>query len=299
MYSQNNGYALPYITMKKIDTLITDIYNLFKDEGGCTLSTKNRDKIIDQCLSNIKDQLLDSVTGNDIQPKKLRMSNVGYPDRQLWYQFQDIKKEPLKDSDYIKFLYGHIIEELVLCFAELAGHKVTDRQKETKLEGVKGHIDARIDGILIDVKSASSMSFRKFQDKSLHTDDPFGYIDHLSSYATAEKDDEAAFLVMNKLSGQLCLMPLHELEITNTGERIKYLKGVVKSKTPPPKCYPDVPDGKSGNYKLGVNCFYCSYKQDCWSDANNGHGLRAFEYKKGITYLTRVSRVPEVPEIRI
>ena len=79
MYSLNNGYALPYITMKKIDTLITDIYNLFKDGGGCTLSTKNRDKIIDQCLSNIKDQLLDSVTGNDIQPKKLRMSNVGYP----------------------------------------------------------------------------------------------------------------------------------------------------------------------------------------------------------------------------
>ena len=84
-----------------------------------------------------------------------------------------------------------------------------------------------------------------------------------------------------------------------TRERIKYLKGVVKSKTAPPKCYPDVPDGKSGNYKLGVNCFYCSYKKDCWSDANNGHGLRAFEYKKGITYLTRVSRVPDVPEVRI
>ena len=155
--------------MKKIDTLISDIYNLFSDGGGCKISKAKRDKAIEQCVSNIKQQLLDSVTGNDIQPKKLRMSNVGYPDRQLWYQFQDTEREPLKDSDYIKFLYGHIIEELVLCFAELAGHKVTDRQKETNLEGVTGHIDGRIDGMLVDVKSASPMGFRKFQDKSLHT----------------------------------------------------------------------------------------------------------------------------------
>ena len=285
--------------MKKIDTLTQDIYSLFSNDGGCKIPKDKMDKAIEQCVSNIKQQLVDAVTGNNVQPKRLRMSNVGYPDRQLWYQFQDIEEEPLKDSDYIKFLYGHIIEELVLCFAELAGHKVTDRQKETKLEGVKGHIDGRIDGVLVDVKSASPMGFRKFQEGTLSNDDPFGYMDQLSSYATAEEDSEAAFLVMNKLSGQLCLMPLHELEITNTGERIKYLKGVVKSKTPPPKCYPDVPDGKSGNYKLGVNCFYCSYKKTCWADANNGHGLRVFEYKKGNVYLTRVSRVPDVPEIKV
>ena len=299
MYSHSNGYALPIFTMKKIDTLITDIYNLFKEEGGCTLSEKKRDKIIDQCLSNIKEQLVDAITGQDIQPKKLRMFNVGYPDRQLWYQFQDVGKEPLNDNDYIKFLYGHIIEELVLCLAELSGHKVTDRQKETKLEGVKGHIDGRIDGVLTDVKSASQISFKKFQDHSLYTDDPFGYLDQLSSYATAEGDSEATFLVMNKLTGELCLMPLHELEITDTGDRIKYLKNVIKSKTAPPRCYNDVPDGKSGNYKLGLSCFYCAYKKDCWSDANNGHGLRVFEYKKGKVYLTRVSRVPDVPEVRI
>ena len=285
--------------MKKIDTLTQDIYSLFSNDGGCKIPKDKMDKAIEQCVSNIKQQLVDAVTGNNVQPKRLRMSNVGYPDRQLWYQFQDIEEEPLKDSDYIKFLYGHIIEELVLCFAELAGHKVTDRQKETKLEGVKGHIDGRIDGVLVDVKSASPMGFRKFQEGTLSNDDPFGYMDQLSSYATAEEDSEAAFLVMNKLSGQLCLMPLHELEITNTGERIKYLKGVVKSKTPPPKCYDDVPDGKSGNYKLGVNCFYCSYKKTCWADANNGHGLRVFEYKKGNVYLTRVSRVPDVPEIKV
>lgn len=286
---------------KKIDTLITDIYNLFKNGRGkgCKVDSIDLQDILQITTGNIWWEIKKAVTGESEEIKRLRMSNVGYPDRQLWYQFQDIEQEPLKDNDPIKFLYGHIIEELIFCLAELAGHVVTDRQKETNLEGIKGHIDGRIDGVLVDVKSASPMAFRKFKDKTLYSDDPFGYIDQLSSYATAEGDSKASFLVMNKLTGELCLMPLHELEITNTGERIKYLKDVVKSKTPPPKCYADVPDGKSGNYKLGVNCFYCSYKKDCWADVNNGHGLRVFNYKKGPVYLTRVSRTPDVPEIRI
>ena len=299
MYSRSNGYALPIFIMKKIQTLIKDIYNLFKEDKGCSLSEKKRDKIIDTCVENIRQQLTVSIMGNDIDKKKLRMSNVGYPDRLLWYQFQDVEREGLKDNDPIKFLYGHIIEELVFCLAELSGHKVTDRQKETKLSGITGHIDGRIDDILVDIKSASPMSFRKFKDRTLYSDDPFGYIDQLSSYATAEKANEAGFLVMNKLSGELCWMGLDELEITNTEERIKYLKGMVKSDNPPERCYNDIPDGKSGNYKLNVNCFYCSYKKDCWADVNNGQGLRVFNYKKGPVYLTRVSRVPDVPEIRI
>ena len=153
--------------------------------------------------------------------------------------------------------------------------------------------------MLVDVKSASPISYRKFKDRTLYSDDPFGYIDQLSSYATALKDKEAGFLVMNKISGELCWMGLDELEIADTSNRIKFLKGMVTSTTPPPKCYPDVPEGKSGNYKLSINCFYCSYKKECWADANNGHGLRTFMYKRGPVHLTRVSRVPDVPEVGI
>ena len=285
--------------MKNINSLIKDIYNLFKDNKGCKLKTKDRDAIIDVCVENIRDQLTSSIMGNDRDASRLRMSNVGYPDRKIWYQCNNTQQEELQDNDPIKFLYGHIIEELVFCFAKLSGHKVTDQQKETTLEGIKGHIDGRIDGVLVDVKSASPISYRKFKDRTLYSDDPFGYIDQLSSYATALKDKEAGFLVMNKISGELCWMGLDELEIADTSNRIKFLKGMVTSTTPPPKCYPDVPEGKSGNYKLGINCFYCSYKKECWADANNGHGLRTFMYKKGPVHLTRVSRVPDVPEVGI
>ena len=282
--------------MKKIEKLIPDIYNLFKDCKGCKLSYEQTGEIISRCVDNIYEEINKAVTGESEQVKRLRLSNVGYPDRQLWYSCSDTKSEPLKNADPIKFLYGHLIEELVLCLSELAGHTVTDRQKETTLGGVKGHIDAKVDGVLVDVKSASHFSFKKFKDKSLYSDDPFGYMDQLSSYSTAEEADRSGFLVMNKTSGELTFMELEELERPDTTERINYLKSMIETKTPPPRCYSDVPDGKSGNYRLGTNCFYCRYKHTCWSDANGGEGLRAFEYQKGIVYLTRVTKEPNVNE---
>ena len=43
----------------------------------------------------------------------------------------------------------------------------------------------------------------------------------------------------------------------------------------------DKPDGESGNRKLAIGCMYCDYKVDCWKDANDGKGLRKFDYKNG------------------
>ncbi len=48
--------------------------------------------------------------------------------------------------------------------------------------------------------------------------------------------------------------------------------------------------------KLSVGCSYCAYKNDCWSDANDGHGLRKFIYSKGPRWLTKVVSEPNVPE---
>ena len=44
--------------------------------------------------------------------------------------------EDLKPSTRIKFLYGYILEELLLLCSSIAGHKVTDQQKEVSVEGV-------------------------------------------------------------------------------------------------------------------------------------------------------------------
>ena len=60
-------------------------------------------------------------------------------------------------------MYGDIIETLVLWLARQAGHEVKWEQKEVSIDGVTGHIDAVIDGVLADLKSCSPFSYKKFR----------------------------------------------------------------------------------------------------------------------------------------
>ena len=91
--------------------------------------------------------------------------------------------------------------------------------------------------------------------------------------------------------------PVHSLEMINANKRVTHLKKIIKDKTVPDRCYADIPDGKSGNYKLDIRCIFCPHKFMCWSDVNGGKGLRIFQYEKGKRYLTKVKREPNVEEI--
>ena len=182
--------------------------------------------------------------------------------------------------------------------ASIAGHKVTQQQKQVQVEGVKGHQDCFIDGVLVDCKSASGRGYNKFKYNNLSSDDPFGYISQISAYAEGNGVDEAGFLVINKSTGEICYTKVHSLEMINAKERIQRIKKVVKSDVPPDKCYEAIPDGKSGNYRLDTGCVYCNYKHDCWSDANDGKGLRVFKYSTGQRYLTHIEKEPNVEEVK-
>ena len=290
--------ASPYSYMKTINTLVEDIYNLFNAKDS-SLSEEEIFECIDEFGDNIKEHLRSALYDPADQGRNnLRLSAIGRPDRQIWYDV-NLKTEgdPITSSTRIKFLYGHLLEELLIAFTKLSGHKVTDAQKELYVEGVKGHQDCVIDGVLVDCKSTSPRGFEKFEKGDLVKDDPFGYIAQISAYAEGNNVDEAAFLAINKQSGEICLAPVHSLEMINAKDRVKYLKSIVKSKVMPPKCFSDVKDGASGNKRLGTSCIYCNHKRECWKDANNGNGLRVFNYARGYRYLTTVAKLPEVPEV--
>ena len=176
---------------------------------------------------------------------------------------------------------------------------LTDEQKEVTLNGITGHIDCKIDGVTVDAKSASTYSFKKFRDASLleEGNDPFGYVAQMSGYIQAEGEKEGYFLVIDKTLGNICLLQVSKADMINANKRIKYMKEIVSSNEPPPRCYPDIEDGKSGNRKLNVNCSYCKHKYYCWKDANDGDGLRTFLYSNGPRYLTRIERKPDVMEV--
>ena len=282
----------------KIDTLIKDIYNML-EEG---INTEQRDNwsLMCQFSDSIRDSVSQAIKEGQREKSQasLRMSQIGKKDRMLWYDIKsDIKPTDINGSTKIKFIYGHMLESLLILLTQLAGHKITENQKEVTVEGVKGHKDCRIDGMLVDIKSASPYAFKKFKDNTLHNDDPFGYIAQISGYAEEGKDTEAAFFAIDKSSGELALCNVDSIHMINAPDRIRHLKNVIASDIKPERCYPDEADGKSGNKKLSIGCAYCPYKKDCWSDANNGKGLRVFKYANGNRYLTQVHKTPDVEEI--
>ena len=271
--------------MKNISTIPQDVQTLW-DEGRSPSSD-----VLKVFCDNVSEAITSSFTEAVSKEKRviLRMSSIGKPARQLWYESQeDTEPEYIDYSLRLKFLYGHIIEELLVLLLKSSGHSVEEQQKEHEIDGIKGHQDGRVDGVLVDFKSASGRSFLKFKNQKLTEDDPFGYIGQISAYAHKENDEEAAFIVMDKQTGEITCMPVHKMEMINPEKRIKYLKEAMSKDTPPEKCYDPVPDGQSGNLKLATGCSYCRFKFDCWADANDGIGTR---------YLTQVRKTPNVEEL--
>jgi hypothetical protein len=280
-------------------TLPEDIYRLLNDETNHEVSEENVEWAGEVFKNLLRSRLTkrENKKGEDV----LRFSALGKKDRQIWYDANMPEvAEKLPGKMNFKFLYGDTIEVLLLFLAKEAGHEVSHEQYEVDVDGVKGHTDAVIDGIPVDCKSASTYSFQKFANGSFVFDDPFGYIQQLSGYAHAlGKTDRAGFLVADKVHGDICFAEIDEYSIRGNPPRprIDALRSVISQSEPPERCYPDEPDGKSGNRKLGLNCSYCKFKDECWKDANKGQGLRKFFYSRGPVWLTEVKREPKVDEV--
>jgi len=281
---------------KRIDTIATDIKKLvagISNGKPANVTEENMDKF----LSNIKEAF--NSWNNPIREKdgKLRMSVLGKPPRQLWYDRFSPKKTKSYDASLnIKFLYGHILEHLLLYLAELTGHKIGDQQKKVEIDNIKGHIDATVDGEVCDVKSASSFSFKKFKTGELVGDDPFGYHAQLSGYETGMGTNKGGFLVMDKSSGDVCFYKPDEIAKPNDPNLIKTLQDTLKRNSPPDRCY-ELSETKGGNKSLPIGCQFCAHKWECYQDANDGKGLRVFKYSNRYVYLAQVNRQPNVEEI--
>ena len=286
---------------KTIHTLVDDIYRL--------METKEAEESVDvEAEIELFGENMKSLMRTEFGRKRtadrrtLRLSNIGRDDRVLWNVVNGTEKEEIKPATYIKFMYGHLIEEMLLFMTRMAGHEVSDEQRVCEVEGIKGHMDCKIDGLVVDVKSASSFGFKKFKDGTLAMDDAFGYVDQIKAYAHACGETEFGWLAMDKANGHLAVLkydledtqaPIHEHIKGDIRERIKHVKEMVKGDEPTELCTETVPDGKSGNKKLGIKCSYCQYKKHCYPE------LRAFAYSYGPKFLSEVVNEPRVQEINL
>lgn len=268
--------------MKNINTLIRDIYSLFDN----AIVIKKEEAVE---FGKQLGEMLVSRLSERHESGTVRLSNAGTPcKRKLWYSVNVPQlAEKLDAPTRIKFLFGDITELLVLFLAKIAGHSVTNEQETVYVAGVPGHIDALVDGELVDVKSASPYSFDKFKEGLTRENDSFGYITQLGSYRSALGHKRAHFLPVNKVLGHLHL-DTHDDDGTDYERVIEDAKATVALPTPPERGYTDVEDGKSGNRKLGINCSYCGFKDTCWPN------LRVVPYANGPRFLTRVVREPNL-----
>lgn len=272
---------------KTIDTLIEDIHELFT--GPHEFDETNVQEFGQRLATHIKNRI-----NEDRGKPSLRMSNLGSTcDRELWYKINKPElAEKLPANVRFKFLYGDILEELILFLAKEAGHTVEGTQDTLEINGVKGHRDAVIDGYLVDTKSASTYAFQKFRDHLTPDKDEFGYIDQLGAYLAASQSDPlvkekdvAAFFAVDKTLGHMTL-DMHAKSDKDYSKLVDEKRAMLASSTPPKRSYEDEEDGKSGNRKLGTKCSYCAFKEVCWP------GVKRYDYSGKPRWLTKVAREP-------
>jgi hypothetical protein len=280
------------------ETIPSDIYKMLVGKD-IPVSRMAQDEIVEEFASACAQMMTDAMGPEQIRKGRLRLSAVGKPDRQIYNDYHGIEGEKLQGATHLKFLFGHLTEAMLLALTKLSGHEVRDEQKACRVAGVRGSMDATIDGHLCDVKSASSYGFKKFKEGRLPYDDPFGYVGQIKAYSHSEKNPKVGWLAMDKQNGTLCWLgydldnlsaemePLLGYDIVARVEELKKLVG----ESTPAQCYDAVPDGKSGNMRLSTGCSYCAYKFHCFPK------LRTFLYGSGPKYLTTVSREPRVIEV--
>lgn len=278
--------------MKSIYTLVPDIYETIQKKDGW---------FNDQLAASFSNGLASVLQGHlgEVKQPRLRLSQMGPKcPKALWHSIRTPElAEPLPPQAEIKFTYGHILEHLLIMLAKASDHDVVGEQDELEVDGIRGHRDCVIDGNIVDVKSCSSMAFKKFKEKTLHASDSFGYLDQLDGYLVGSSEDplvtnkQSAFiLAIDKTLGHLCLYE-HQGRHDRIRDRIREYKSIVEKDTAPPCTCGTQAEGKSGNVKLDVAASYSAFKHVCFPQ------LRTFLYASGPVYLTKVVRKPDVMEV--
>jgi hypothetical protein len=272
--------------MGKLEDVVEDIYELLENENEIP------DEVYEEFGRNMADAFrkqLGQDRGND-----LSMSQLGSPGCKLWFKANEPEKgEPLRGQTRLKFLYGDLIEAMIITLIKATGkHEVTGEQTKLELDGVSGSRDCVIDGVLVDVKSASTYSMKKFKDNGLYNDDPFGYLPQIEAYHEASEDCDPtrfAFLAIDKQHASISLDVYETKRDGRAAKNVHDKKQAIQGDFPG-RSFQDVPDGKAGNRKLATQCSYCDFKEACWP------GLRTYLYASGPRFLTVVKRTPDVPE---
>ena len=203
----------------------------------------------------------------------LRMSNVGRPTCQLWYDKNKPEVATAKSNTFVmNMMIGDIVEAVFKGLLTEAGVKYEDTKKvslDLPSTSISGSYDIVIGDAVDDIKSASDWSYRhKFESyDTLASNDSFGYVAQLAGYAKASGKKAGGWWVVNKAKGTFKYVPASSIDVD---EEINKINETVKkvSDNKFERCFKPQKEtfrGKeTGNLVLNKNCSFCSYRFDCW-----------------------------------
>ena len=102
---------------KTIDTLVEDIYDLFTSDNKNNIEEEDLKNLVD----GISHAVVSALSKRD-RKSYLRLSMIGHPSRKIWYELNEAPKQKLSGPTFIKFLYGDILEQLLILLTKTAGH---------------------------------------------------------------------------------------------------------------------------------------------------------------------------------
>jgi len=232
------------------------------------------DEVIDMVASDVKVAMNKQFNSGPRDQFRLRMSNIGKPKCQLWFEKNDPEdKTPLPPHFLMNMILGDIVEAVFKGLLRASGVTFGDNETVTlKLpngQEIKGEYDMEMDGRIDDVKSASKWSYEhKFEDLgSMQKQDSFGYVAQLVGYATAAGKDVGGWWVVNKADGQFKYVDASEVNREEVLEDIQNLVDYIENDEPFERCFEPVPETyykkPSGNIVLPSDCKFCSFKHKC------------------------------------
>ena len=239
--------------------------------GVSAMSQEN----IEQVATDIKDALNRQFNTKREEKFRLRMSNIGRPSCQLWFEKNKPETALPKPTTFVmNMMIGDIVEAVFKAVLREANVKFEDTDT-VKLEiddehTISGSYDLAINDAVDDIKSASDWSYKyKFDSfESLASGDSFGYVGQLAGYAKAAGKKAGGWWVLNKANGHFKYVRANidmDYELDKIKDNIKKAEAdeLVRCFEPEPETF----RGKeTGNVVLNKNCTFCSYRTTCWDN---------------------------------
>ena len=241
-------------------------------------AVKGKSQMSSDTIKQVSEDIADALyrqfgSGKKRGDFRLRMSNVGRPTCQLWYEKNKPEVAlPFPNTFIMNMMLGDIVEAVfkgILKEAKVKYEEPENVTLELDEASINGTYDIVVDGAVDDIKSASNWSYtHKFDSyDSLKESDGFGYVGQLAGYAKASGKDVGGWWVVNKANGEFKYVPASGLDLDTEISKIQTTVNTVKENKFE-RCFQPVPEkfrGKeTGNKVLNDGCKFCSYRFDCW-----------------------------------